>query len=87
LYKTLYPFYDFTKLALDSDLTIGIVQSAYIELSAHFKRITNCEGEYCLYNNYIVNAFQCRKVEEKFDKYKGYIDQSLIYMITLVLDP
>ena len=87
LYIALYPFYNFTKLALDSALTISTIQSVYIKLLNHIKRISNRKGKYYLYNTRIVNAFQSEKVTEKFAKYKGYLNKSLIYLITLVLDP
>jgi hypothetical protein len=87
LYTALHPFYNFTKLALDDGVTIGIVQSAYFELASHIKRIINHEGDFCSYNIRIINAFWCQKVQDKFAKYKAYIDDYPIYLIMSILDP
>jgi hypothetical protein len=87
LYTALHPFYDFTKLASDDGVTIGTVQSAYFELASHIKRIINREGDFCSYDIRIIDAFRCQKVQDKFAKYKAYMDDCPIYLITSILDP
>jgi hypothetical protein len=59
----------------------------YLDISKLFSKVKNREGEYSLFDMRIVDAFKSKTVEDKFEKYNSYINQSPIYFIASVLDP
>jgi hypothetical protein len=87
LYTVLHPFYDFTKLASEGTPKIGSIRSLYLYLLDLINKVKSREGEYAIYDARIIQAFQSRTVQSKFDKYNRYIEQCPIYLIASVLDP
>jgi hypothetical protein len=85
LSTVLQPFNKYTKLVSKGRPVIGTVTGIYFELVEFFDKATCREGEYAQYNICITNAIQAGK--EKFEKYRGFIKETLIYYITSVLDP
>jgi hypothetical protein len=74
-------------LASEGRSTIRSIWSVYIDLSDLLSKVKSREGDYSTYDMYIINAFQSKKVKDKFEKYHGYISNSPIYFISSVLDP
>jgi hypothetical protein len=85
LSTVLQPFNEYTKLVSEGRPVIGTVTGIYFELVEFFDKATRREGEYAQYDIRITNAVQAGK--EKFEKYGGFIKETLIYYITSVLDP
>ena len=87
LYTALHLFYNFTKLVSEGGVTICIVQSVYHDLATHIQKVSAWQGEYRQYDSRIVDAFKSQTVQDKFAKYKAYVDECPIYLITSILDP